>query len=108
MNKSDPFAEEKLNKLQLMIYLLPLVGWIPALWTLYNHQGNSEQRSMSRLSIKLTGIWLLVYGTLWTGSAFTSEILTFRLLYLNGLLTTGYILTCLIFILRLWTKKTNN
>nr|WP_083786869.1 hypothetical protein [Gloeothece verrucosa] len=101
MNRSDPFGEEKLNKVQLMWYLFPLIGWIPSLWTLYRHQGNTEQRSVSRLSVRLTLIWLLVYATLWTGSALGSDIWTVRLLYLNGLVTTGYILACLSLIVRL-------
>lgn len=105
MNKSDPFGEKKLNKLQLMIYLFPLIGWIPSLWTLYRQEGSTDQRSVSRLSIRLTLIWLLTYGSLWAGSAFASETWTLRLLYFNGLLTSGYILACLAFIIRYWQTR---
>jgi hypothetical protein len=105
MKDNDPFKEQKLHKLQLSIYLLPIVGWIPALWTLYRKQGNREQQSVSRLSVTLTLVWLLVYSLLWVGAAQTSEFLTLRLLYLNGLLTSGYLLTCLGLMIRLWQGK---
>ncbi|MBF2020130.1 MAG: hypothetical protein IGR93_08520 [Hydrococcus sp. C42_A2020_068] len=105
MKDNDPFKEQKLNKFQLSIYLLPIVGWVPALWTLYRKQGTREQQSISRLSVTLTLAWLLVYVLLWLGAAQTSEFLTLRLLYLNGLLTSGYILTCLGLMIRLWQGK---
>ncbi len=103
--RKDTFGEQKINKIQLIMYLIPLVGCLPALWTLYNNQGNSEQKSVSRLSIKVTLIWLLAYGALWLGSVYTPETLSLRLLYLNGLITTGYILTCLGVIISLWHNK---
>lgn len=102
---NDPFKEQKLNKFQLSIYLLPIVGWVPALWTLSVKQGSREARSISHLSVTLTFIWLLAYSLLWVGSTQTSEFLTLRLLYLNGLLTSGYILTSLGLIIRLWQGK---
>jgi hypothetical protein len=105
MKDNDPFQEQKLHKLQLLIYLLPIVGWLPALWTLYRKQGNREQQAVSRLSVTLTLVWLLVYSLLWMGSVQTSEFLTLRLLYLNGLLTSGYLLTCLGLMIRLWQGK---
>jgi hypothetical protein len=105
MTDNDPFKEQKLNKFQLSIYLLPIVGWLPALWTLYRKQGDREQQSVSRLSVTLTLVWLLAYSLLWLGTAQTSEFLTLRLLYLNGLLTSGYILTCLGLMIRLWQGK---
>jgi hypothetical protein len=105
MKDKDPFNEEKLDKFQLSLYLLPIVGWVPALWTIYRKQGNREQRSLSRLSVTLNFIWLFTYVFLWLGATQTSEFLTLRLLYLNGLLTSGYILTCLGLLIRLWQGK---
>lgn len=105
MNNQDPFAEQKLNKIQLIIYLIPLVGWLPAVWTLSSGQGNNEQRSISRLSVKINLIWVLFYSLLWTGYSLSSELMSLRLLYLNGLLTSGYILVCLAYIIRLWQGK---
>jgi hypothetical protein len=104
-NDNDPLKEAKLNKLQLIIYLLPLVGWVPALVTLNRGNSSTEQRSISRTSVTLTLVWAISYGLLWLGSLQASELFTFRLLYLNGLVTSGYILVSLVLILRVLQKK---
>jgi hypothetical protein len=105
MQANDPFKEKKLKKLELLMYLVPVVGCIPACWTLYRRQGSREQKAVSRLSVRLTLIWLLAYTFLWIGATQTSELLTLRLLYLNGLLTSGYFLACLAAMVRLWQGK---
>lgn len=105
MNNSDPFYEQKLKKLQLLLYLMPLVGWLPALWTLSRQQGTTEQRSLSRVSLSLNLAWLLAFSLLWMSSTQAPEVLSLRLLYLNGLLTSGYILACLGLSIRLWQGK---
>ncbi|NJK48748.1 hypothetical protein HC931_11700 [Candidatus Gracilibacteria bacterium] len=102
---NDLFKEQNLNKLQLSIYLLPIVGWVPSLWTLYLKPGNREQQSISRLSVTLNLFWLLSYIIFWLSATQSSEFLTLRLLYINGLLTSGYILTCLWLTIRLWQGK---
>ncbi|MBD2449608.1 hypothetical protein H6G76_21040 [Nostoc sp. FACHB-152] len=76
---------------QLLIYLIPVIGVLPSLWTLYHRQGNREQMKVSRLSITMTFTWLLAYLLLATGSA-TSEFFGLRLLILNSFLTSGYFL----------------
>lgn len=103
--EGDPFQEKTLHKLQLLVYLLPIIGWIPSLWTLSRRQGSAEQLSVSRLSLTLTLLWGISYGLLWLGSLQTSELFTLRLLYLNGLLTSGYILVSLGLILRVLQGK---
>lgn len=105
MKTSDPFKEENIKKLQLSIYLLPVVGCLPALWTLYQSNSSSKEKSVSRLSVTLTFSWLLAYSLLWLGAEQTSELLSLRLLYLNGMLTSGYFLACLGLIVRLWQGK---
>ena len=105
MTQFDPFQEQKLQRLQGIIYLLPMVGIIPALWTLYRRQGDTEQRKISRLSVMLTLSWLIFYSLLWFGSGQGAEVASFRLLYANGLLTSGYIVACLVFMLRIWQGK---
>jgi hypothetical protein len=102
---NDPFKEQNLNKLQLSIYLLPIVGLVPALWTLVLKRGNREQQSLARLSVTLNLFWLLSYIIFWFSSTQTAEFLTLRLLYINGLFTSGYILTCLWLTIRLWQGK---
>jgi hypothetical protein len=105
MNYSDPLYEDKLNKLNLMLYLIPVVGWVPSIWSLYQRQGNREQQSISRLSVSLSLCWLISYIVLQTSSSFTPEAYTLRLLYLNGLLTSAYIWLSLGLIWRLWQGK---
>ena len=75
----------------LLLYLIPVIGFFPSLWTLYRRQGSREQLTASRLSITLALSWLLGYILLTTGAA-TSEFLTLRLLILNSFLTSGYFL----------------
>lgn len=101
----DPFQEQKLEKLQQITNLIPVVGFVPALWTVYRHQGSRKLLSISRFSIRLTLVWAIAYSLLWFSSLQTSETLTLRLLYLNGLLTSGYILVCLGFMFRVWQRK---
>ena len=100
---------------QLWIYLLPVVGIIPAIWTLYrpvHPQNNITVQSelvglrqrVSRLSLNLALLWLSSYCLLFFGAANVSGIESFRLLYLNALLTTGYFLTCFFLMLRINKK----
>jgi hypothetical protein len=105
MINHDPFGDRKLNRLQLMLYLIPFLGVIPAAWTLYRGERKGEQRQISRLSVNLTLGWLLFYAFLWTGATFTDQTLSFRFLYFNGLLTSGYILLSLGMIWRVWQQK---
>lgn len=95
----------QLEQLKLSMYLVPVLGFFPALWTLYWRQGSREQQKVSRLSLTLTLCWLLSYSLLWTGAGQTSEFLTLRLLYLNSLLTSGYFLVSLSLMIRLWQGK---
>jgi len=87
---------------QLAFYLLPIVGTIPAIWTLYRGQGTAEQRSLSRLSILLALSWLIAYSLLGIGGNMTaSTVWSVRLLYLDGLITSGYFVSCLVLLIRL-------
>ena len=105
MINHDPFGDRKLERLQLMLYLIPFLGVIPSAWTWYRGERKGKQRQISRLSLNLTLGWLLFYAFLWTGAAFTDQTLSFRLLYLNGLLTSAYILLCLGIIFKVWRQK---
>ena len=105
MNNNDLLKERKLQKLQLIIYLIPMIGCIPSLLTISRRQGTNEELSISRLSIRLTLIWAIAYSLLWLGSLQGSELLSLRLLYLNGLATSGYIIACLGLMIRVWQQK---
>ena len=103
--KKNVLHEQKLKHIQLLTYLVPVLGVVPALWTLCRHSGSRNQQRVSRLSITLAFGWLLAYSSLWAGAASTSDLLTVRLLYLNGLLTSGYFLTCFWLAFRLLQGK---
>ena len=98
-------SDQKEQRLELAIYYLPIVGIIPSLWTLSRHQSNRQHQKASRLSLRLTLIWLSAYALLFIGSTQGSELMTLRLLYTNALVTTGYFLVCLGLILRLGKGK---
>ncbi|MEO0971242.1 MAG: hypothetical protein AAFX80_23750, partial [Cyanobacteria bacterium J06639_18] len=45
----------------LLLYLIPVIGFFPSLWTLYRRQGSREKLSISRLSVTLALIWVVGY-----------------------------------------------
>jgi hypothetical protein len=91
-------------KTQLLLYLIPIIGFFPSLWTLYRGQGSREQLAISRLSITLAVTWLLGYLLLATGAA-TSDFFSLRLFILNSFFTSGYFLVSVWLILRLMQGK---
>ncbi len=103
MNELDPLENQDLIRLQLFIYLVPVLGFFPALWTLYRRQGTREQQVVSRLSVTLAFSWLLGYILL--SASVPSEFWTLRLLFMNSLLTSGYFLVSLGLMVRLWQRK---
>lgn len=105
----------KPTRLQLWIYLLPVLGVVPAIWSLYrstqlksnvmqSERTLLQQRKVSRLSINLAFTWLSCYCLLSLGAANVSGIESFRLLYTNALITTGYFLACIFFMFRVDKK----
>ncbi|NEQ20471.1 MAG: hypothetical protein F6K28_14750 [Microcoleus sp. SIO2G3] len=104
MKELDPLDNSKLQHLQLYIYLIPVFGFFPALWTLYCRQGSREQQAVSRLSVTLAFGWLVSYILLSAGVPF-SEFWTLRLLFMNTLLTSGYFLVSLWLMVRLWQRR---
>ena len=104
MKELDPLENSDLNRLQLFVYLVPVLGFFPALWTLYRRQGSREQQAVSRLSVTLAFGWLLGYILLSAGGQ-ASEFWTLRLLFMNTLLTSGYFLVSVGLMVRLWQRK---
>ncbi|MBW4643898.1 MAG: hypothetical protein KME23_13060 [Goleter apudmare HA4340-LM2] len=101
-NKNSPSSP--IPKLQLLLYMIPVVGFFPSLWTLYRRQGSREQLAVSRLSITLAFTWLLGYLFLVSGTG-TSEFFALRLLILNSFFTSGYFLVSVWLIFRLMQGK---
>ncbi|MDJ0726826.1 MAG: hypothetical protein QNJ38_17120 [Prochloraceae cyanobacterium] len=105
MKKQDLFAEKRLKRLELFICLIPGIGLFPALWKLSRKPEDRAEKSISRLAVNLGLIWIVSYSLLWLGATQTSEVVTFRLLYLNGLLTSGYFLICITLMARIVRGK---
>ena len=104
MNDLYSVTEKKAQQ-HLWIYLLPVVGIIPALWTLSRGKSNQLEQKASRLSLILVLSWLIAYISLSFSANQTSDLLAFRLLYTNALITTGYFLICLVLLFRLLKGK---
>ena len=113
MNNQDYRPKNTQRHLKLWIYLLPVVGIFPAIWTLFhspqNNQADSvvirEQKKVSRLSISLVLTWLSSYSLLSLGAANVTQIMSFRLLYANAMITTIYFVTCTVLMSRLSNKS---
>lgn len=95
------------SPVRVSLYLLPIVGTLPALWTLYHKPENPRERQVSRLGLLLALSWLIAYSCLGIGSnLIPSTIWSVRFLYLDGLITSGYFITCFVLLIRLWRGKT--
>lgn len=96
---SDPTRHIK-----LFLYLLPVFGFFPAIWTLYHHSGDRQERSLSRLVIKLSVGWLFAYILLGCGAT-ASESLQLPLLVTASLMTSGYFLVNVWMMVQLWQRR---
>lgn len=104
MKELESFDNRDLKRLKLFIYLVPIIGTLPALWTLYRRQGTKEQQAVSRLSVTLAFSWLLSYFLLSSGAQ-VSEFWSIRLLLMDTMLTSGYFLVSIGLMVRLWQGK---
>lgn len=102
-NRASP--GDTLERLKLVIYLVPVFGVAPALYSLWQKQGSRQEQSVSRLVITLALSWVVIYGLLSAGSQL-SPGLSLRFLISNTLVTTGYTLTNLVLMVRLLQGKT--
>lgn len=108
--------------LQLWIYFLPVVGVIPAIWTISQSQAQAiiadsqnnplkdsskliQQLKASRLSLNLTLIWLASYLLFSYGAAEGTEIMAFRFLYVNAIVTTSSFVACTFLMTRLGKQR---
>jgi hypothetical protein len=104
MKKASPASGDTLERLKLTIYLVPVFGVVPALYSLWQRQGSRQELAVSRLVVTLAITWVLAYGLLSAGSHL-SPGLSLRLLITNTLVTTGYTLTNLVLMVRLLQGK---
>ena len=94
---------QDIKHLQLYFYLIPVVGFFPALWTLYRRHGSREQQAVSRQAVTLALAWLAGYVLLEAGAE-ASEF-SLRLLFMDSLLTSGYFLVSIWLMVRLSQRK---
>lgn len=100
----DPLENPDLKRLQLFVLVTPVIGFFPALWTLYRHQGSPEHRAVSRLAITLALGWLSGHILLEAG-AITAESWTLPLLLVSSLLTTSYFIVTVGLMVRIWKRQ---
>ena len=104
MNNHDPFEHPDTERLQLFVYLIPVIGFFPALWTLYRRNGTKQQQAVSRLVILLAFSWLAGLLLLEVGSQ-TTESLTLPLLLTSSVLTTTYFIVSWGLMVRVWKRQ---
>jgi hypothetical protein len=107
----EVLSEPQFNRLRLFIYLIPVFGMVPATWTLLQRTSNRHYRSVSRLSVALGLAWLggylMMHGArpLQIDSESPTQV---SLLLFNSLWTSGYFLTTLWLMTRLWKRQSLN
>lgn len=99
------FQRSEQTRLKLILYLIPFVGFLPALWSLYHspvrspkfsrkepkdHRSRKEGQ-VARLAVTSGGIWAVVTVLLSTG-ALTGEGIGIGTLISASVLTSGYFL----------------
>lgn len=100
----DPLESDDLNRLQLFVYFIPVIGVFPALWTLYRRQGTRRQKVSSRLSVTMGLLWVITYSLLSVGAANAGNA-SFSLWVLNSLATSSYFLVSLWLMVQVWQRK---
>lgn len=104
MTPPNSDSESVLQRLQLILYLVPIFGCVPAAWSLYIQPGSKQTQNVSRLVMTLAVGWIVLYGMLSAGSQL-SPAFTLRFMTTNLLVTTGYFLTNFWLMVRLLRGK---
>lgn len=96
------------KRLWLFIYLVPVFGVVPVIWTLNRRQSDRQQREVSRVAATIAILWLLGTLTLTSGVAITNgenaQGLGLSLLLVSSLWTSGYFVTNLWLMSRVWRR----
>jgi hypothetical protein len=95
---TDP--ETKLETLKLVLYLVPVFGVVPAIWSLYLQPGSPRVKAVSKTAVSLAMLWGAVYVLTTTGAQ-VADVAATRLLIASLLATTGYFMTNLWLMVRL-------
>lgn len=105
MDMRDDLDNDDVRRLTLFLYLIPVIGFFPAVWTLYRRLGDRHQQSVSRLSVTLAMGWLLSYLMVNLGATTTSPNVALPLLIVSSLLTSGYFLVNIGLMIQLLRRK---
>ena len=74
-----------------MVFFFALIS------VLSKSENQFQTKKISRVSLRLGLGWLTIYSSLWLGSVLTNDLFSIRLMYLNGMFTTGYFFGLFIF-----------
>jgi hypothetical protein len=102
----DPFETPPVAHLKLYLYLVPVVGFFPALWTLYyrRRQTPHSELEASRTAVVLGLLWLGGYVLMGTGAQ-VSESLDLPLLLGSSFWTSGYFVASVWLMAQVWRRK---
>jgi hypothetical protein len=108
--EQDPVLRRETDasqRLETFFYLIPVIGLIPSLWAIYRRQRDKKQLAVCRLSVLLAFIWLTIYLSCNVGADLsgTSTSIALRLLFINGLATSGYFISSLWLMMLMWQNK---
>ncbi len=91
----DILSSPTLNRLWLFVYLIPVFGMVPAVWTLLQHKGDRRYRAVSRTALATGGAWLIgcvIFSSAFSAMSESGAGTQVSLLLINGLFTSGYFL----------------
>lgn len=98
----DPYDPKALRRIRFYVYLLPVIGVVPAGWRLAQRQGDRQERMICRMAVTLGLCWLLFYLLSGTGAHNTQSL---WLWIVNTMTTSSYFLINFWLMLRVWQRK---
>lgn len=101
MKNSKLVENPDIKRLELFVLLTPIVGFFPALWTLYRQKGRPEEQAVSRLAVTLALTWVLGTILLQAGNNI-GEFGKLPLLLTTSLFSSSYFLVNFALMVRLW------
>lgn len=104
MTEPERLDNSEIQHLKQFLYLMPVVGFFPALWNLYYRTGSKQEKDLSRVVVTLTLGWLIAYVLLGVGAE-VSESLSLPLLISSSLITSGYFVVNIWLMVRVWQRK---
>lgn len=98
----DPYDPQALKRLRLFIYLIPVIGVLPAGWRLAQQKGDRKERRICRLAVTLGMLWLLSYLLSGVGAQTAQSL---PLWVLNATATSAYFGANLWLMVQLWQRR---